>query len=176
MLMNVITYKKSSKKNRRYIYFFYNGEKILSQKVPFDDKINYGYGDTAVVPLYYENGKIYQKRVPKSNKKTRLVSFPIKQQFRKIIGKERVEIVSYYHFKMIQNGFIPFNVNYVRVTNDDDDEIRTNETETVYLTVDKLKDIENNTLNYVKRLHNLTDLTNDTIIIKSIVKNVKISL
>lgn len=99
MLMNVITYKKSSKKNRRYIYFFYNGEKILEQKIPFDDKFDNGHGYTAVVPLYYENGKIYQKRVPKSNRKTRLVSFPIKQHFRKIIGKERVEIISYYRQK-----------------------------------------------------------------------------
>lgn len=169
--MSVITYKKGTKKSRRYIYFFYKGEKILEQKIPFDESIDYGHGYTAIIPLYYENGKIYQKRVPKGNKKTRFVSFPIKQHFRKIIGKERVEIISYYHYKMILNGFTPFNVTYDIIVNDDDGEIFTfkDKTGTVYLTADKLKDIKNNVLNYVKRLH---DLSAHNIIIKNIKKQV----
>lgn len=171
--MNIITYKIGSRKSRRYIYFFYNGNKVLEQKIPFDENIDFGHGDTVIIPLYYENGRIYQKRVPRNNNKTRIVSFPIKKQFKKILGNERVGIVSYYHFKMIQNGFIPFDVTYDIIINDDG-EIRTviDETETVYLTVDKLKDIENNVLNYVKKLHDVTD---DTIVIKNIVNNIKIN-
>ena len=84
-----ITYQHSKRlktgRSRSLWNFFLNGEKILTQKVPFDETWDFGYGNrTGLTNVYLLDGNLYQTRVKNEGcgcvpdiKDSREVRFPV---------------------------------------------------------------------------------------------------
>jgi len=82
----------SDGRRRNFFLFFIDGVQVMSQKIPYDETMEWGYdGTISLENVYYENGSIHQTRVGRHKwdpvKKAwgagerRQVKFPVSRKF-----------------------------------------------------------------------------------------------